>query len=155
MSTTDLQAVDKIIDEKENDSTALIAVLQDIQRNLKYLPVEAMKRVSEKLNVPESRVYNVATFYSAFKLEPPAKHTIRVCVGTACHVRGAPRLTETLEGEYGLYSGKRTKDGFFGLERVACLGACALAPVVVVDEQTLPKQTPDKLVKNLEKLRDA
>ena len=152
MAEIDLELVDRIIGENEHDPTALISVLQNVQRELKYLPVEAMQRVSEKLDVPASRVYHVATFYSAFKLEPPAKHRIRVCVGTACHVRGGAKLVDTLEREFNLLPGKRTEDGMFSLETVACLGACALAPVVVVDETTLPKQTPDKLMKNLNEI---
>ena len=154
MSGVDIQILNELVSEHGGDETALIAVLQEIQRKLKYLPVEAMKFVAEKLNVPQSLVYHVATFYKAFKLNPPGQHNLRICVGTACHVRGASRLVDTIEREYKLKPGETTKDGMLELECVNCLGACALAPVVVIDGQTLPKQTPDKLLKNLEKIKD-
>ncbi|MCK5347198.1 MAG: NAD(P)H-dependent oxidoreductase subunit E, partial [Candidatus Heimdallarchaeota archaeon] len=97
MSEVDIQVLNEVVSEHVGDETALISVLQEIQRKLKYLPVEAMKFVADKLNVPQSRVYHVATFYKAFKLNPPGKHNLRICVGTACHVRGASRLVDTIE----------------------------------------------------------
>ena len=151
--SVNVQELDTIIAERAGDETALIGVLQEIQQKLKYLPVDAMKYVADKLNVPYSRVYHVATFYKAFKLNPPGKHQIRVCVGTACHVRGASRLVDSLERDLNLKPGETTPDGLFELECVSCLGACALAPVVVIDDKTLPKQTPDKLRKALETLK--
>ena len=154
MNEINISDVDAVISGREGDATLLISVMQDIQRKLKYLSVDAMKRVAEKLEVPVSRVYNVATFYSAFKLNPPGKHQVRVCLGTACHVRGAQRLVDTLEREFKMYPGTTTDDGVFELECVNCLGACALAPVVVIDDKTYPKQTPDKLVKNLKNLQN-
>ena len=154
MSEVNVQELDTIIAERAGDETALIGVLQEIQQKLKYLPVDAMKYVADKLNVPYSRVYHVATFYKAFKLNPPGKHQIRVCVGTACHVRGASRLVDSLERDLNLKPGETTPDGLFELECVSCLGACALAPVVVIDDKTLPKQTPDKLRKHLDTLKD-
>ena len=154
MIEEDIQVMNEVVSEHEGDETALISVLQEIQRKLKYLPVEAMKFVADKLNVPQSRVYHVATFYKAFKLNPPGKHTLRICVGTACHVRGASRLVDTIEREYDLKPGETSKDGMLELECVNCLGACALAPVVVIDDKTLPKQTPDKLLKNLKTLKE-
>ncbi|MCD4658290.1 MAG: NAD(P)H-dependent oxidoreductase subunit E [Planctomycetes bacterium] len=152
MSEVDIQELTELISDRVGDETALIAVLQEIQRKLKYLPVEAMKFVAEKLNVPLSRVYHVATFYKAFKLNPPGQHQVRICVGTACHVRGASRLVDAIEREYGMMPGETSADGKLEHECVNCLGACALAPVVVIDDKTLPKQTPDKLTKNIEKI---
>lgn len=155
MSEVNIQELDALVADRTGDETALIAVLQEIQAKLKYLPVEAMKFVADKLNVPLSRVYHVATFYRTFKLNPPGQHQIRICVGTACHVRGASRLVDAFEREYKLKPGETTPDGVFELECVNCLGACALAPVVVIDDKTHPKQTPDKLMKNLKNLANS
>ena len=131
--------------------SSLIGVLQDINRELKYLPEDALRMVSKALDVPLSQVYHVATFYSAFSLEPRGKHTIKVCMGTACHVRGAPRILDGLSRNLGIGSGETSGDGEWTLETVNCLGACALGPVVVIDDlyyKALPSEI-DKLINDV------
>ena len=126
--------VDKIIDKYGNRRRYLIAVLQDIQEQERYLPKEALRRVSLRLGMPLVDVYGVATFYSAFSLEPRGRHEVTVCLGTACHVRGSHRILEEFERQIGVEAGHTTKDGEFTLESVNCLGCCAIGPVVVVDK---------------------
>jgi NADH-quinone oxidoreductase subunit E len=112
---------------------ALIAVLQEIQRQANWLPPESLATVARLLRVPESRVYGIASFYRAFSLKPRGKHLVHVCLGTACHVRGGVRVKEAVERELGIAAGETTTDKRFTLETVNCLGACALGPVAVVD----------------------
>jgi len=133
----------------------LIPVLQDVQAVLGYLPEEALRQVSIGLNVPLTRVYAVATFYKAFSLKPRGLYTVRVCCGTACHVRGAPRLVDAIQRHLKIAPGDTTKDKMFTLETVNCLGACALAPVVVVGEQYHEKMNPDRLKKLLDGLAES
>jgi NADH-quinone oxidoreductase subunit E len=110
-------------------------VLQDVNQQLGYLPEAALRYVSHHTRVPLLAVYHVATFYKAFSLTPRGKHVIRVCTGTACHVRGAPFVLEALKSHLGIEPGETTEDGLFSLETVNCLGTCAMGPVVVADEQ--------------------
>lgn len=112
---------------------ALIQVLQDIQDRFHWLPPEALEHVAEALGVPLVQVYGVATFYKSFSLSPRGRHTCTVCMGTACHVRGGEAVLEQFERKLGIAAGKTTPDGKYTLERVNCLGACALAPLAVVD----------------------
>jgi len=119
--------------ERNGTGDSLISVLEDIQARYRYLPQEAMILVSERMGVPLSQVYSVATFYNAFSLERRGRHTICVCVGTACHVRGAPRVLAHLENRLGIKSGETTSDWNYSLDTVHCLGACALGPIVVID----------------------
>jgi NADH-quinone oxidoreductase subunit E len=115
------------------DGASLISVLEEIQAQYSYLPQEAMILVSERMGVPLSQVYSVATFYNAFSLERRGRHGICVCVGTACHVRGARRVLTRLEESLGIKPGETTSDWNYSLDTVHCLGACALGPIVVVD----------------------
>lgn len=126
--------VDKIIESYSYDKSALIAILNDIENLYNYLPAWALTHVSKKLDVPMIQVYGVASFYKAFHLTPRGKHLIRVCLGTACHVRGGQRVMEEFERKLNIGVGETTKDLNFTLERVNCLGCCALGPMVVVDE---------------------
>jgi len=119
--------------EKNGADASLISVLEEIQARYRYLPQEAMILVSEWLGVPLSQVYSVATFYNAFSLERRGRHGICVCVGTACHVRGAQRVLARLEERLGIKPGETTSDWNYSLDTVYCLGACALGPIVVVD----------------------
>lgn len=121
--------ITKYNDEKK----ALISILQDIQEEYNYLPQEALKIVSETLDIPLINIIGVATFYRAFSLEPRGEHLVTVCMGTACHVRGGPKILEEFERKLEVKSGETTEDGQFSLETVACLGCCAIGPVVVVD----------------------
>jgi NADH-quinone oxidoreductase subunit E len=137
--------------EKNGKGNSLIAVLEEIQAQYRYLPREAMILVSEKTGVPLSQVYSVATFYHAFSLVPRGKHTICVCTGTACHVRGAVQVLDRLETSLGVGPGGTTRDREFTLETVNCLGCCALGPVVVLDDEYEGQMTTKKVDKLLKR----
>jgi len=123
----------------------LIMVLQDIQDHFGYLPEDALNLVSERLRVPRARIYGIATFYSQFRLKPLGKYVIQICNGTACHVKGAPALIDELEGFLGIKNGETTSDGNFTLLTVNCIGACGLAPVIMINEEIYGKVTADKI----------
>ncbi len=123
---------------------ALVPVLQKVQEELRYLPEEAISEIARFLAVSKNEVYGVASFYAQFRFQQPAEHIIRVCQGTACHVRGSPRILEAMELELGIKCGETTKDYKFSLERVACVGACALAPVMLIDETVYRNMTTSK-----------
>ncbi len=141
----DLAKVDQIIERYEGTKGTLIAVLQDLQDEYYYLPEEALRRVAERMEVPLSRIYSLARFYKAFSLKPRGKYLISVCLGTACHVRGGQRNLEKLQRDLGIRVGETTPDHRFTLERVYCLGACALAPLVVIGKKYYGRMTPAKL----------
>ncbi len=128
---------------------SLISVLQDINYNLGYLPEEALRYVSRKSQVPLQTVYHVATFYKSFSLTPRGKHLIRVCMGTACHVRGAPRVLDAFKTRLEIEPGETTKDKKFTLETVNCLGTCAIAPVTTIDSKYHGGMKPAKVEKIL------
>ena len=128
----------------------LIPLLQDIQEGLGYIPREAMQQVAMFLNIPASSVFGVLTFYTQFYLTPQGKHRIRVCQGTACHVRGGPEIVRAIRKKLGIGPGETTTDRRFTLERVACLGSCALAPAMVVNETVYGKLTPEQALEILE-----
>jgi len=129
----DRQEVTAIIDKYKDEKGQLIAILQDIQSRFNYLPKEALVQVSETVDIALSRVYSVATFFKAFSLEPKGRHTVSVCLGTACHVRGAPKVLEQIERKLNINTGETTSDFKFTLETVNCMGCCALGPVVRID----------------------
>ncbi len=129
----DLTAVDTIVERYQGDKTAILAVLQDIQAVYNYLPREAMVRVAEKLGVSMTQVSSLATFFHAFSLKPRGKNIVTVCMGTVCHVRGAPRVLEEIERQLGVKNQETTADGMFTVETVNCVGACALGPLVMVN----------------------
>lgn len=129
----DTEQIKSFIDHYNCDKSALIAILQDIQEEYHYLPQRALNIVSNMLKVPLADIIGVATFYSAFSLEPKGEHVVTVCMGTACHVRGGPKILEEFERKLQVEAGHTTEDGQFSLETVACLGCCAIGPVVVVD----------------------
>lgn len=147
-----LDRVNEIIDRYSADRTTSLAVLQDIQREYNYLPREALELVAERLSMPPGEVYGMATFFKAFSLQPKGKHVCKVCLGTACHVRGGPRILEALERELHIKAGQTTPDGRFSLESVRCLGACALAPILVTNEEPHASMTPDKATKLIAQL---
>jgi NADH-quinone oxidoreductase subunit E len=130
---------------------SLISMLEEIQAQYRYLPRDAMILISEGLGVPLSQIYSVATFYHSFSLVPRGKHTICVCTGTACHVRGAVQVLERLESRLGVAAGGTTRDCEFTLETVNCLGCCALGPVVVVDNEYEGQMTTRKVDKLLQR----
>ena len=129
----DIGRIDQIIDKHDGVASSLIQILLEIQSENRWLPKEALDRVSERLQVPMSRIQHITTFYKAFSQLPKGRHEIHVCVGTACHVRGAQRVLDTLEEATGLKPGETDTDLKFSLETVNCLGCCALGPVMVVD----------------------
>jgi NADH-quinone oxidoreductase subunit E len=143
--------VDRIIGIHRHERAPLISILQDINKDLGYLPREVLRYISRETKVPLVRVYHVATFYKAFSLTPRGKHQLKVCMGTACHVRGAPRVLEALESRLKIKSGQTTQDLQFTLETVNCLGTCAMGPVVVADEEyvTLRSSDVNRLVDRL------
>jgi NADH:ubiquinone oxidoreductase subunit E len=134
-----------IIEKHKGKAGGLIPVLEEAQVCLEYLPLSVQKRIAAGLNLPLSRVYGVVTFYSFFTMTPRGKHTIRVCLGTACYVRGGKALTETIEKQFGIKEGETTADRMFTLESVRCLGACGLGPVIVVDEDVHGRVKPGKV----------
>ena len=143
------EEINQVIDEYYEESAQLVPILQDIQRKYGYLPEESLHYVAEHLDIPLSRIYAAATFYAAFSLKPRGRHLVSVCVGTACHLRGAPNLLDMLQQKFTIEDGQTSPDRRFSLRTVNCLGACALAPVVVVDDTYYDGMTPDKLLKVL------
>jgi NADH-quinone oxidoreductase subunit E len=127
------QQIKAMVAKYGNEKKALISVLQDIQAEYNYLPPVALSVVSKTLDIPMIDIIGVATFYKSFSLEPKGEHQVTVCMGTACHVRGAPKILEEFERKLEIEAGQTTEDGQFSLDEVACLGCCAIGPVVVVD----------------------
>ncbi len=125
-------------------SSELITVLQKIQEKFGYIPQDVIPEVAQLCKVSENVIFGVASFYAQFRFTPPGRHSIKVCLGTACHVRGGERIVDSVERDLQTPSGSTTKDGRFSLERVACFGSCALAPVVVVDKNVYGRMTPSK-----------
>jgi NADH-quinone oxidoreductase subunit E len=148
----DPKTIDKIVERYEAKPAALLAILQDIQSQENWLPREALERVAQKLGVPVTRVYGMATFFRAFSLKPRGKHICTVCLGTACHVRGAPKLVEKLERDLNVKAGETTADMNVTLETVNCVGACALGPLVILDGEyhgNMASAKLDKVMKNV------
>ena len=145
-----MQEVDKIIEKYRGKPGCLIPVLEDCQRVVGYLPVELQEYISEQLDIPASTIYGVVTFYSFFSMVPKGRHVIKVCLGTACYVRGTKAIMSRLNQELGLEVGQTTPDRRFSLEAVRCLGACGLAPVMVVDDDTHGWMNPKKALEVLE-----
>ncbi len=144
--------INDIINREAMGDGSLIAALEEIQERYRYLPPEALILASERLGVPLSQAYSVATFYNAFSLKPKGKHCLHVCMGTACHVRGSPQVLDRIESKLGIKAGDTTRDHLFTLETVNCLGACALGPIVVTDEEYSGQMTVekvDRLIKNI------
>lgn len=154
----DLGPIDRILDSHRRDRTRLIAILLDLQEELGYLPVTGLKYVAKSMDVPLTEIYAISTFYKSFRLSPPGKKQITICQGTACHVRGSVQVLREFERQLGICDGETTPDGSFGLETVACVGACAIGPVVIVDEEYVGEMTPMKvpgLLRRLQKQLDS
>jgi NADH-quinone oxidoreductase subunit E len=130
-----IDRVDRIIDKYECETGVLIQLLLEIQHELTWLPPEAILRINKRLKIPVSEIYRVASFYTALSLKPRGRHLVRVCAGTACYVRGGPRILDSVERTLKIRAGETTQDGNFTLETVNCLGCCALGPVVEIDGQ--------------------
>jgi len=146
-----IRDVDDIVVRYGARRTASVGMLQDIQARYRHLPREALARLAERLDVPLSRLFGLATFYKAFSLEPRGKHEVRVCLGTACHVRGAPRIVDEVSRILKIKPGETTDDGLFTLEAVNCLGACAMGPLMVIDGEYFGAMTPRKVASVLRK----
>jgi len=144
-----LEKVDEIIDRYVGEEGVLIQLLLDIQSELNWIPKEAIEQISKKFQVPVSQVYRIASFYKAMSLTPRGRHIINVCLGTACHVRGGPRIMDRAKQILGIDAGKTTPDMEFTLERVNCLGCCALGPVMTVDSEYHGKMTPARVKETL------
>jgi len=147
LSTPDIQKTLDIIEEENIHTGSLVPILQRVQSEYGYLPKEVLLLVSRRTQVPIAEILSTATFYTQFRFTPVGKNIVRVCHGTACHIAGADRLTDTLAQNLGIRDNETTADGLFTLERVACLGCCSLAPAVMINEQVYGRLTPEKLTK--------
>lgn len=144
------QKVDEIIDRYPAQPGVLIQLLLDVQSEVNWIPKESILSISKRLQIPISQVYRVASFYKAMSLTPRGKHIVSVCLGTACHVRGGPRIMDTVKESLKIKAGETTPDIRFTLERVNCLGCCAMGPVVLVDKDYHSKMAPSKVKAVLE-----
>ena len=151
----DFSAVNEILKQHEYKQVDIISILQEIQEVYHYLPREVFPILAKELKMGEARIYSIATFYENFSLEPKGRYVIKVCDGTACHVRKSIPILEKLRSELGLSESKKTTDDLnFTVETVSCLGACGLAPVITVNDVVHPAMTPDKVVELLKKLKE-
>jgi NADH-quinone oxidoreductase subunit E len=146
-----LAAIDGILAKHRFSESMLISYLQDIQKELNYLPQEALRFVAGRVNIALPRVYGIATFYKTFSLLPRGRHMIHVCLGTACHVRGGANLLDSFQRELGICTGETTYDDKFSLESVRCVGCCGLAPVFIIDGKFYGKMTQEKIPQVLSK----
>ncbi len=148
-----LERLSQVLAPYRGQRGALVPILEKVQEELGYLPEEAISEIADSLRLSKNEVYGVASFYALFRFERQGEHTVRVCQGTACHVRGGRRILETVERELGIQPGGTTEDYKFSLERVACFGACALAPIMVMDKTVHGKMTNSKAKEILNKYR--
>jgi len=139
------EKMESLIDSYSDKKEELISLLQDVQAEFNYIPQDVMVRISQKLNIPLTQIFSVATFFRSFSLKPRGRHVLTICLGTACHVRGGQRLVSKVERDQKVKPGETTEDMKFTLETVNCLGCCALGPVAVIDGKYESKVTPDKL----------
>ena len=137
-----VERIDQIIDKYADEKGVLIQLLLDIQKEFRWIPKEAVMRINQRLKIPVSEIYRVASFYTVLSLKPRGRHLVRVCLGTACYVRGGPRIIDSVERQLGINPGETTVDKRFSLEIVNCLGCCALGPVIELDGQYHGRLTP-------------
>lgn len=149
----DTREIDSIIDKYGSNPSSTVGILMDIQEKESYLPKYALIHVAKRLGVPVTQLYRIATFYEALSLKPLGRHQIHVCMGTACHVRGAQKILEKLERDLGIRAGETTPDLNFGLKTVNCLGACALGPLVVIDGEYHGNMSALRIDKTLRRYR--
>lgn len=142
-----MKQVDKVIASYNNDKNALIQILLQIQKENRWLSDDVLRNVSKKLDVPITQIYHIATFYKAFSLVPHGRHSLAVCLGTACHVRGAPRLLDKVSEVVGIKPGETSKDMKYSLSTVNCLGCCALGPVLQIDDEYYSNPSSTELKK--------
>ena len=154
MEGNDLKFIDSVLEKYGNDKTKIIAIMQDVQERYRYLPKDALEYIAEKVGMSESKLYGVATFYGNFSLNAKGKYVMKVCRGTACHVRKSSNVLQALYDATGTNEHKpNSDDGLFTLEIVSCLGACGLSPVVMVNDTVHAAMTPDKARVLVEDLR--
>ncbi|MFI3171498.1 MAG: NAD(P)H-dependent oxidoreductase subunit E [Eubacteriales bacterium] len=155
MNTINLSYVDEVLKKYEYQSSSVIAIMQEVQAEYRYLPEEILVYIAKNLKISEAKIYSVATFYENFSLEPKGKYVIRVCDGTACHVRKSTTILNALYKELGLSESKQTTDDMvFTVETVSCLGACGLAPVLTVNDKVYPAMNTDKVAELLAELKE-
>ncbi len=155
MEKLDLTPVDEILKAYQYESSSVIAIMQEVQAEFRYLPQEVLKYIAKELKISDAKIYSVATFYENFSLEPKGKYVIRVCDGTACHVRKSIPILNALYKELGLSEQKHTTDDMvFTVETVSCLGACGLAPVLTVNDKVYPAMNTDKVAELLKELKE-
>lgn len=155
MTHQEIARLDEILQEHDYNKTLLIAIMQDIQKVYRYLPEEALCYIAKKLKLSEAKIYGVATFYENFSLEPKGKYVIKICDGTACHVRKSVPILEEFRSLLGVSEEKNTtEDMLFTVETVSCLGACGLAPVCTVNDHVHPAMTPEKAKELIETLKE-
>ena len=147
-----LNTIKDVLQKYNSNPSALIQILNEIQEAEGFLPRDLIDTLSTELNIPLSKIYGVITFYEHYKLTKPGKHIVTACMGTACFVKSAKLLLQTLEIDLGIKSGETTEDGLFSVEQVACLGCCALAPVIQIDGEVHGQMTPAKLQKLINKI---
>lgn len=151
--SSDFARVDSVLDKWDGKKNSLISILLDVQSKYNYLPKDALVRIAEKLNIPLIQVYSVATFYKSFSLKPRGRHLITVCLGTACHVRGAPRILDEIQRKLKIEAGETTENNEFTLETVRCLGCCALGPIVTIDDEYHSQMTIKEIGSILERYK--
>lgn len=147
------EEVEELIKDYPSEQRYILAMMQDLQKKYNYLPREGLEMVAEHVNTPVSKIYSMATFYKAFSLVPKGRYNIKVCDGTACHIKGSTVLIDQVYKYLGIKPGETTADGVFSLETVNCLGACAIAPVVMVNEQVHSKVTSSGIIEIIESYR--
>ncbi len=140
-----LACVEEVLGENSKTHENLVSILQQVQKRLGYLPVLAMEKIADGLKVPAVDVYGLATFYNQFRLNPPGKHEVKVCMGTACYMTGGDITLESFERRMGINEGETSADRYYSLDRVACVGCCTLAPVAVIDDNVEGKVTPTRV----------
>ena len=150
----DIDLIDEILDRHNCDKSKIIAIMQDVQSVYRYLPQEALARISERVGLSKTKIYGVATFYGNFSFEPKGKYVLKVCRGTSCHVRRSDTVLQAIYNVTGMGEYKTsTDDGLFYIEVVSCLGACSLSPVVMVNDEVHPAMTPDKAMRLIAEIR--
>ena len=155
MGKIDLKLIDVILEKYGKDKTRIISIMQDVQGVYRYLPKEALQYIAKEVGISEAKIYGVATFYGNFSLDAKGKYVLKVCRGTACHVRRSAKILEALYNELGLSPEKgSTDDGLFSIEVVHCLGACGLAPVVMVNDEVHAAMTPEKAAALIKEIRE-
>ena len=155
MQSTDLTLIDGVLGKYADVPGSLITVLQKTQDIYGYLPKEAIEKISDRMNIPESEIMGVGTFYTQFRFQPVGKYLIMLCQGTAYHVNSSQLILETIKDELHISDGETTEDGLFSLKCVACLGCCSLSPVMMINDNTYGSLTPDKTKQILKELREA